>query len=64
MLLSAKPAAREDGAGILAEIGKGEGVVQSVLVALAGETDVQARDSLIQALGGLRNRAAIPRLGR
>jgi hypothetical protein len=25
---------REDGAGILAEIGKGEGVVQSVLVAL------------------------------
>ena len=62
MLLSAKPAAREDGAGILAEIGKGEGVVQSVLEALAAETDVEARDSLIQALGGLRNRAAIPAL--
>ena len=38
MLANAKPDAREDGAGILAEIGKGEGVVQSVLVALAGET--------------------------
>jgi len=29
---------------------------------LAAETDVEARDSLIQALGGLRNRAAIPAL--
>ena len=62
MLASAKPDAREDGAAILAEIGKGEGVVQSLLGALAAETDVEARDSLVQALGGLRNRAAIPAL--
>jgi HEAT repeat protein len=62
MLASAKPDAREDGAAILAEIGKGDGVVQSLLVALAAETDVQARDCLIAALGGLRNRAAIPAL--
>jgi hypothetical protein len=62
MLANAKPDAREDGAAILAEIGKGEGVVQSVLVALAAETDVEACDSLIQALGSLRNRAAIPAL--
>ena len=62
MLASAEPDAREDGAGILAEVGKGADVVQSVLAALAAETDVEARDSLIQALGGLRNRAAIPAL--
>jgi HEAT repeat protein len=62
MIASTKPDAREDGAAILAEIGKGEGVVQSLLGALAAETDVEARDSLIQALGGLRNRAAIPAL--
>jgi hypothetical protein len=62
MLASAKPDAREDGAAILAEIGKGKGVVQSLLAALAAEKDVQARDSLIQALGGLRNRAAISEL--
>jgi hypothetical protein len=62
MIASTKPDAREDGAAILAEIGKGEGVVQSLLGALAAETDVEARDSLIQALGGLRDRAAIPAL--
>ena len=33
MIASAKLDAREDGAAILAEIGKGEGVVQSLLVA-------------------------------
>jgi hypothetical protein len=34
MIASAKLDAREDGAAILAEIGKGEGVVQSLLGAL------------------------------
>ena len=34
----------------------------SLLGALAAETDVEARDSLILALGTLRNRAAIPAL--
>jgi HEAT repeat protein len=62
MLASTKPDVREDGAAILAEIGKGEGVVQSLLLALAAETDVEARDGLILALGGLRSRAAIPAL--
>ena len=62
MTASAKPDAREDGAAILAKIGKGESVVQSLLGALSVEIDVEARDSLIQALGGLRNRDAIPAL--
>ena len=62
MLSSAKPDAREYGAARLAEIGRGEGVVRSLLETLAAETDIEARDSLIQALGGLRNRAAIPAL--
>ena len=62
MLTSVNAHAREDGAGILAEIGKSPDVVQSLLAALATETADEARDSLIQALGGLRNRAAVPAL--
>jgi len=62
MLASAKHDAREDGAAILAEIGAGEDVVQSLLLALAVETDVEACDNLIQSLGRLRNRTAIPAL--
>jgi hypothetical protein len=60
MLKSEEADAREDGAAILAEIGKDAEVGRQVLEALASETDPLARDSLIQALGALKDRAAIP----
>jgi HEAT repeat protein len=62
MLKSANPEAREDGAAILAEIGRSESTVGQLLKALAVETEPQARDSLVLTLGALRNRAAIPAL--
>lgn len=62
MLASGNPDAREDGAAILAEVGRNETVVTRLLAALDGEADTQARDSIVQALGGLRNKMAIPAL--
>jgi HEAT repeat protein len=60
MLRSEDADAREDGAGILAEVGKDGRVIEHVLRALASETDATARDSLVLALGAFKNRAAIP----
>jgi HEAT repeat protein len=62
MVASGNRDAREDGAAILAEVGRSEAVVARLLDALQNETDAQARDSILQALGGLRNRMAIPAL--
>jgi hypothetical protein len=64
MLKSKHADAREDGAGILAEIGRDSRIVQHVLAALESETDVVARDSLIAALGALKDRAAVPALAK
>lgn len=60
MLRSKDANACEDGAAILAEIGKDAQAIDEVLRALASETDPAARDSLVPALGKLRNRIAIP----
>ena len=60
MLRSEDADAREDGAGILAEVGKDGQVIEHVLRALASETDATARDSLVLALGAFKNRAAVP----
>ena len=60
MLNSKHADAREDGASILAEIGKGPEVLQHVLDALGSETELVARDALVQALGAFKDRAAIP----
>ena len=62
MLRSGNSDAREDAAGILAEAGRDDGLVAQLLEALRAETDIQARDSIILALGALRNRAAVPDL--
>ena len=55
--------AREDGAAILAEVGRQAEAVDSLLEALERETSSEARDSMIQALGRMRARKAIPTLG-
>jgi hypothetical protein len=62
MLRSKDSDAREDGAAVLGEIGKNGEVVEELLSALASELDTQARDSVILALGRMRNRGAIPAL--
>ena len=64
MLASGNKDAREDAAAILSEVGKSEAVVRRLVEALNSETEVEARDSLIMALGGLRNRAALPALAK
>ncbi len=60
MISSSNAEAREDGAAILAEIGKNDAAVNKSITALRGETDTTARDSIILALGSLKNRAAVP----
>jgi HEAT repeat protein len=62
MLDSPDAEIREDAGGILAALGKREEVVPQLLTALAHELDDQARDSLVIALGELRDRRAIPAL--
>ena len=62
MLKSGNSDAREDGAAVLAEVGRNGQVVDSLLAALRAERDIQARDSVILALGALRNKAALPAL--
>src|SRR5262245_5137739 len=54
--------AREDGASILAELGKDNGVVDALLQSLRSETDLEPRDSMIITLGRLKSRKAIPAL--
>jgi HEAT repeat protein len=60
LLRHSEPEAREDGPAILAEIGKDERVVDQLIASLESETDRTATDSLILALGRLKNRKAIP----
>jgi hypothetical protein len=62
MLRSKDADAREDGAAILAEIGRDSHAVEHVLQAPGSETDAAARDSLILALGAFKDRVAIPAL--
>jgi len=62
MLASKESDAREDGAAVLAEVGKDSGVVEHLLSALASEVDSEARDSIIQAVGRMKSPAAIPAL--
>jgi hypothetical protein len=54
--------AREDGAAILAELGRDEAVVDKLIESLNLETDTSARDSIILALGRLKNKKAVPSL--
>jgi HEAT repeat protein len=60
MLSSPNPDIREDGAGVLAELGRDERVVDELLRALDKETEHQPRDAMIHALGQLKSRHAIP----
>ena len=60
LLRYSEPEAREDGAAILAELGKDDGVVDNLLDSLKSETDSTARDSLIAAVGRLKSKKAIP----
>jgi HEAT repeat protein len=53
------PEAREDGAAILAELGRDEAAVDQLVGCLETETDTIARDSIILALGRLKNRKAL-----
>src|SRR4051794_18064855 len=64
MLRSRNPDIREDGAGVLAALGQEEGVVDELLRALQTETEDQPRDVIIEALGRLKNRRAIPQLAQ
>ncbi len=62
LLQRSEPEAREDGASILAELGKDNGVVAALLESLKSETELEARDSMIITLGSLKSRMAIPAL--
>jgi HEAT repeat protein len=62
LLQRREPEAREDGASILSELGKDNGVVDALLHALNAETDLTARDSIVMTLGRLKSRKAIPAL--
>lgn len=62
MLRSRNPDIREDGAGVLAEIGRDERVLDALLSSLEAEAHNQPRDVMIAALGRLKNRRAIPYL--
>lgn len=62
MLKSPVAEARETGAGILGAVGRDEKVVESLIASLGSEVETVPRDSLIVALGQLRNRKAIPAL--
>jgi len=62
LLRRSEPEAREDGAAILAELGKDERIVGQLIESLESETAAQAKDSLVLALGRLKSRKAIPAL--
>ncbi len=64
MLRSGNPDIREDGAGVLAELGRNEEVIDALLGALQTEDEDQPRDAMIEALGRLKNRRAIPYLAQ
>ena len=60
LLRRPEPEARDDGASILAALGRDDGVVDELLAAFQTETDMTARDSLILAAGRLKSRKAVP----
>jgi HEAT repeat protein len=62
MLKSSDAEIREDAGGILGALGREPEVVDAVIAALQSETDCQARDSLVVALGELGDRRAISHL--
>jgi hypothetical protein len=62
LLSSREPDNRSAGSAALSEIGKQPGVVQSMIGALDLETEIEARDTMIQSLGRLKDRDAIPKL--
>ena len=64
LLQRSEPEAREDGVGILAELGKDDGVVEILLERLKSEKELEPKDSMIITLGSLKSRKAIPALAR
>jgi hypothetical protein len=56
------PEAREDGAAILAELGRDDAVVDKLIQCLNTENDDSARASIILSLGRMKNKKAIPTL--
>jgi len=62
MLESSDAEIRADGGGLLGALGREPGVVEAAISALERETEHQARDSLILALGVLGDKRAIPSL--
>lgn len=64
MLKRREPEAREDGAAILAALGRQDGVVLALLSALDAEAESEPKDSVILALGHMRAKKAIPALAR
>ena len=61
LLRSTEAQGREQGAAVLARVGKDE-VVSQLLTTLASEKDRQTMDGIVIALGAIRNRKAIPAL--
>jgi hypothetical protein len=64
MLKRPEREAREDGAAILASLGAREDLVAELAQALEHETGAEPKDSILLALGRMRNRAAVPALAR
>lgn len=64
LLTHSEPEAREDGAAILGEIGREDAVVDHLVSLLETECDDTPRDSILLALGRLKNKRAIPVLAR
>jgi HEAT repeat protein len=65
MLKSRAADSREDASGVLSWLGKSStGMISDLLSALERETEQQPRDGIVLALGGLKNRAAIPALAQ
>ncbi len=53
---------RADGAGVLAEIGKDEASIDLLIASLQAESENQPRDAIVQALGHLKSKRAMPSL--
>lgn len=64
MLRSSSPEAREDAAGALAWIGTRQPeVITALIETLATSSEREERDTIVQSLGELKSRAALPVLG-
>lgn len=62
LLRSSDSERREDATSVFLGIGKAHGVANALVERLRSETDTQARDGIIVALGRIRAREAIPAL--